>query len=37
LISAGTVVVTLGLTLSLLRTRSATEMHIEPAEGEAVA
>jgi MFS family permease len=37
LISAGTVVVTLGLTLSLLRTRTATEMRVEPAEGEAVA
>jgi MFS family permease len=37
LISAGTVVLTLGLTLSLLRARTATEMHVEPAEGEAVA
>ena len=37
LISAGTVIVTLGLTLSLLRARTATEMQIEPAEGEAVA
>ncbi len=36
-ISAGTVIVTLGLTLSLLRARTATEIQIEPAEGEAVA
>src|SRR5712671_1115910 len=37
LISAGTVIVTLGVTLSLLRARTATEMHVEAAEDEAVA
>jgi EmrB/QacA subfamily drug resistance transporter len=37
LISAGTVIVTLGVTLSLLRAPTATEMHVEAAEDEAVA
>src|SRR5882672_1300760 len=37
LVGAGTVVVTLGLTLSLLRARTVTAMQVDPAEGEAVA
>ena len=37
LVGAGTVIATLGLTLSLLRTHRAAEMQIEPAEDEAVA
>jgi len=37
LVGAGTVVVTLGLTMSVLRMHTATEMQVEPAEGEAVA
>ena len=37
LVGAGTVVVTLGLTVSLLRAHTTTEMQVEPAEGEAVA
>jgi hypothetical protein len=37
LVGAGTVVVTLGLTMSLLREHTATEMQVESAEGEAVA
>ena len=37
LVGAGTVVVTLGLTMSVLRIHTAAEMKVEPAEGEAVA
>src|SRR5712691_6908952 len=37
LVSAGTVVITLGLTMTLLRAPTTTEMQLEAAEGEAVA
>ena len=37
LVSAGTVVITLGLTMTLLRAHTVTEMQLEEAEGEAVA
>ena len=37
LVGAGTVIVTLALTLSALRSRTASEMQVDVAEGEKVA